>query len=67
MVGNISVQLRIFWEKLSLVVQVISYLQKHETKYIPIQKNPEILVWMRKFLKNNKGAEIHLEVNFTRN
>lgn len=58
----------VFWERLSLSVQVISHLQKHESKYIPVQKNPETQLWMRKFLKQNKlnreglGSQLYAEL-----
>lgn len=42
-----------FWGKLSLVVQVISNLVFQKTQYIPIQKNKEIHIWIKTFLKNN--------------
>lgn len=39
------------WERLSLVIQVISHLQHRETKYIPVQRKPETLLWVKDFLK----------------
>lgn len=44
----------VFWERLSLAVQVISYLKKRESKYIPVQRKAEPLLWMRQFLKQNR-------------
>jgi len=44
----------VFWERLSLAVQVISHLKKRESKYIPIQRKADTLLWMRQFLKQNK-------------
>ena len=43
-----------FWERLSLAVQVISYLQHEESHYIPIQKRHETHFWMKQFLKQTK-------------
>ncbi len=39
------------WERLSLAIQVISHLQHRETKYIPVQRRPETLFWVKDFLK----------------
>lgn len=44
----------VFWERLSLAVQVISYLKKRESKYIPVQRKADTLLWMRQFLKQNR-------------
>ncbi|MCQ6273842.1 helix-turn-helix domain-containing protein [Bacillus sp. V3B] len=44
----------VLWERMSLCVQVISHLQNRESKYIPVQRRPETLVWIRQFLKRNK-------------
>lgn len=43
-----------FWERLSLLVQVISNLMRHERHYIPIQKNIHTHNWLKDFLKNNE-------------
>jgi uncharacterized protein YpbB len=40
------------WERLSLLVQVISNFTFQETKYIPIQKNVEVHNWLKGFLKS---------------
>ncbi|MGZ4161618.1 MAG: helix-turn-helix domain-containing protein, partial [Neobacillus sp.] len=42
----------LFWERLSLLVQVTSNLVFHETQYIPIQKNKEVHFWLKSTLKN---------------
>ncbi|WP_223881846.1 helix-turn-helix domain-containing protein [Niallia endozanthoxylica] len=44
----------VFWERLSLAIQVISHLKKRESKYIPIQRKADTLLWMRQFLKQNR-------------
>lgn len=41
----------LLWERLSLAIQVISHLQHRETKYIPVQRKPETLLWVKDFLK----------------
>ncbi|MDZ5471167.1 helix-turn-helix domain-containing protein (plasmid) [Bacillus sp. 31A1R] len=40
----------IFWRRLSLLVQVASNLQHGETRYLPIQKDREVQIWLKKFL-----------------
>ena len=42
----------LFWERLSLLVQVVSNFMFGETKYIPIQKNKEVHSWLKSFLKS---------------
>lgn len=44
----------VLWERLSLCVQVISHLQNRESRYIPVQRRPETLIWIRQFLIRNK-------------
>ncbi|MBT2686933.1 helix-turn-helix domain-containing protein [Bacillus sp. ISL-47] len=41
----------IFWERLSLLVQVMSHLNYNHTKYLPIQRKREIHAWLKAFLK----------------
>ena len=43
----------VFWERLSLAVQVISYLKKRDSKYIPVQRKEDTLLWMKSFLQQN--------------
>lgn len=43
----------LLWERLSLAVQVLSHLQYRETKYIPVQRRPEILLWIKVFLQTS--------------
>ncbi|PFP27329.1 RQC domain-containing protein [Bacillus sp. AFS073361] len=42
----------LFWERLSLLVQVISNLMFGETRYTPIQKNKEVHTWLKSALKS---------------
>lgn len=41
----------LFWERLSLTIQVISHLNNHDTKYIPIQRKKDIHQWLKVFLQ----------------
>jgi uncharacterized protein YpbB len=43
-----------FWERLSLLVQVVSNLVNMETNYIPIQKNKDTHSWLKSFLQKTK-------------
>jgi len=59
----------LFWERLSLLVQVVSNFMFGETKYIPIQKNKEVHSWLKSFLKNiniprkKMGLIVYSELN----
>ncbi|MGG5253758.1 helix-turn-helix domain-containing protein [Neobacillus sp. SM06] len=46
-------QTGLFWERLSLLVQVISNLVKRETNYLPIQKNKNAHEWLKHFLRTS--------------
>ena len=50
----------VFWERLSLSVQVISHLQNNESKYMPIQRKADNLIWIKHFLKQNKLSRENL-------
>ncbi|WP_071395625.1 helix-turn-helix domain-containing protein [Bacillus tuaregi] len=58
----------VFWERLSLAVQVISNLKKRESKYLPVQRKTETLLWIRQFLAHNRlsrdslGKQIYQEL-----
>ncbi|RTR30398.1 RQC domain-containing protein [Robertmurraya yapensis] len=41
----------LFWERLSLLVQVASHLTEHEAKYVPIQRNRHVQSWVKSFLR----------------
>ncbi|MED4227088.1 helix-turn-helix domain-containing protein [Neobacillus cucumis] len=41
----------LFWDRLSLLTQVISNLVYEETKYVPIQKNIDLQNWLKSVLK----------------
>ncbi len=46
-------QTGLFWERLSLLVQVVSNLVKGETSYLPIQKNKDVHQWLKQFLRTS--------------
>ncbi|GCF74035.1 recombinase RecQ [Bacillus cereus] len=39
-----------FWKRLSLIVQTISNIQQANAKFIPIQQDTEIMMWVKRFL-----------------
>ncbi|MFB6465968.1 helix-turn-helix domain-containing protein [Cytobacillus sp. Hz8] len=43
-------QTDIFWKRLSLLVQVCSNLNHHHTQYMPVQKDKDIQLWLKKFI-----------------
>ncbi|WP_071460000.1 YpbB family protein [Bacillus massilinigeriensis] len=45
---------RVFWERLSLLVQVCSNLLYEQKDYIPIQNRQETLQWVKSFLLHRK-------------
>ncbi|MEH7307210.1 helix-turn-helix domain-containing protein [Neobacillus drentensis] len=59
----------LFWERLSLLVQVVSNLMFGETRYIPIQKNKEVHNWLKSTLKEitlprlEMGSTVYFELN----
>ncbi|MBV7507172.1 helix-turn-helix domain-containing protein [Bacillus sp. sid0103] len=59
----------LFWERLSLLVQVVSNLMFGETRYIPIQKNKEVHNWLKSTLKEialprlEMGNTVYFELN----
>lgn len=50
----------LFWERLSLAVQVISQLKNRNSKYLPIQKNKEIHQWLKEYLYKSKLSKDEL-------
>jgi uncharacterized protein YpbB len=58
----------LFWERLSLFVQVVSNLAFQETNYIPIQKNKDVQAWIKSVLreiripKNRIGMALYKEL-----
>lgn len=43
----------VFWERLSLIVQVASNLRMEEIKYLPVQRNKDVQAWIKRFLVIN--------------
>ncbi|PEB52658.1 recombinase RecQ [Bacillus pseudomycoides] len=39
-----------FWKKLSLIIQTVSNLQQQNTRFIPIQQDTEVTMWVKEFL-----------------
>ncbi len=50
----------VFWERLSLAVQVISQLKNHNSKYLPIQKSKELHQWLKDYLYKRKLSKDEL-------
>jgi uncharacterized protein YpbB len=44
----------LFWERLSLLIQVASNLVFEQTRYLPIQKNQVVHQWLKSTLKESK-------------
>ncbi|WP_176215131.1 helix-turn-helix domain-containing protein [Cytobacillus gottheilii] len=44
----------VFWERLSLLVQVVSNLMSNNLSYLPIQRKKETHVWLKQFLQETK-------------
>ncbi|PED71833.1 recombinase RecQ [Bacillus pseudomycoides] len=40
----------IFWKRLSLIIQTVSNLQQQNAKFIPIQQDTEVMMWVKRFL-----------------
>jgi uncharacterized protein YpbB len=59
---------KLFWERISLFVQVISNLTFQESRYVPVQKNKDAHHWMKNFLQQNSmerselGSELYKEL-----
>ncbi|MCM3566755.1 helix-turn-helix domain-containing protein [Neobacillus mesonae] len=47
----------LFWERLSLLIQVASNFEYHETNYVPIQKNKDVHIWLKSTLKDMKVSK----------
>ncbi|BCB04574.1 helix-turn-helix domain-containing protein [Bacillus sp. KH172YL63] len=58
---------RLFWLRLSLLVQVLSNAKKKETLYFPVQRNRQVQEWVKHALKANPDidrftTELHHEL-----
>jgi len=40
----------IFWKRLSLIIQTVSNLQQQNAKFLPIQQDTEVMMWVKQFL-----------------
>ncbi|WP_075982167.1 helix-turn-helix domain-containing protein [Bacillus massilinigeriensis] len=47
----------VFWRRLSLLVQVSSNLNRNHVQYLPIQKDKEIQLWVKKFIHTKKVSK----------
>lgn len=50
----------LFWERLSLFVQVCSNLINRMQDFVPVQKKKETLFWLKNFLANQENDRFHL-------
>ncbi len=50
----------LFWERLSLAIQVISHLKNRNSKYLPIQKSKEHHKWLKGYLYKCKLSKDEL-------
>lgn len=48
------------WKRLTLLIQVASHLNYKDTRYQAIQRDTEVHLWIKKFLKHYKGGRIDL-------
>lgn len=44
----------VFWERLTLLVQVTSQLRNHESKFIPIQRKKEVHQWLKGYFHHTQ-------------
>ncbi|KGR79578.1 helix-turn-helix domain-containing protein [Ureibacillus manganicus] len=51
----------IFFARLSLIVQTLSYLSDGNMKFIPIQQNDDIQLWVKSYLKTQQYQNGHLQ------
>ena len=50
-------QTRLFWMRLSLLVQVLSNAKRQETFYFPVQRNKHIQEWVKNCIRSNPNPE----------
>ncbi|KON87195.1 hypothetical protein AF332_10460 [Sporosarcina globispora] len=46
----------LFWERISLLIQVISHLNNNHVKYLPIQRKRAVHEWLKDFLRTSGFA-----------
>lgn len=55
------------WKRISLLVQTISHLIRKEKRYFPVQRDPELFIWIKNFLqhwpqgRDTLGNHLHKE------
>ncbi len=54
----------LFWKRLSLSVQALSNLVYQKSKYYPVQRDLEVQVWVREFLKESNLEKLALSKLF---
>ncbi len=58
-----------FWKRLSLIVQTVSNLQQKYVKFLPIQQDTEITMWVKQFIMNSPvsrgqlAEQLYKEIN----
>ncbi|HWI47561.1 MAG TPA: helix-turn-helix domain-containing protein [Rummeliibacillus sp.] len=54
----------IFFKRLSLIVQTLSHIHAEDWRFIPIQKEEEVQIWVKNFLKSHsyKQSTFHLRL-----
>lgn len=50
----------VFWERLSLFVQVCSNLVHAQSEYIPVQRKPETQAWLKKMIQQSSSNKLEL-------
>ncbi|WP_264738431.1 helix-turn-helix domain-containing protein [Cytobacillus firmus] len=46
----------LFWERITLLIQVISHLNNNNVKYLPIQRKRDVHEWLKNFLRTSGFA-----------
>ncbi|WP_456278499.1 helix-turn-helix domain-containing protein [Bacillus sp. AK128] len=46
----------VLWERLSLTIQCLSYLIHHNNRFIPINRDPSTLQWVKSFLRKQPAT-----------
>lgn len=49
-----------FWKRLSLIIQTVSNLQQQNVKFIPIQQDTEITIWVKRFITSSSVSREYL-------
>ncbi|MBS4194532.1 helix-turn-helix domain-containing protein [Lederbergia citri] len=47
-----------FWKRLTLLIQALSHLNHSVNRYFPIQRDEEVLGWVRDFFRNDHGNRL---------